>query len=135
MPSKIHHVGIAVESLAEAVPIFEKLLGQKPSPQEDVADQKVRVAVFHVGESRIELLESTAQDSPIAKFLDRRGPGIHHMTLSVANLDQTLAELVQSGFKRVDKTPRTGAGQEKIAFLHPSSTAGILIELVEEKNL
>ncbi|HUY12493.1 MAG TPA: methylmalonyl-CoA epimerase [Terriglobia bacterium] len=134
MPPKIHHLGIAVESLAEAVPVFEKLLGQKPSSQEEVADQKVRIAVFSAGESRIELLESTTSDSPVAKFLSRRGPGIHHLTLTVPNLEQALADLKASGFKLVDQAPRTGAAQEKIAFLHPSSTAGILIELLEEKN-
>ncbi len=134
MPSKIHHLGIAVESLAEAIPVFEKLLGQKPCSQEEVVDQKVRVAVFEAGESRIELLESTASDSPVARFLNRRGPGIHHLTLTVPDLEQALAELEQSGFKLVDKAPHAGAAQEKIAFLHPSSTAGILIELLEEKN-
>ena len=123
-----------MESLADSVPVFEKLLGQKPSSQEEVVDQKVRVAVFNAGESRIELLESTAQDSSIARFLDRRGPGIHHLTLTVPNLEQALTDLEKSGFRLVDKTPRLGAREEKIAFLHPSSTAGILIELVEEKN-
>jgi methylmalonyl-CoA/ethylmalonyl-CoA epimerase len=134
MRSSIHHVGVAVESLADAVPIFEKLLGEKPHAQEEVVDQKARVAVFDAGASRIELLESTASDSPIAKFLQRRGPGVHHVTLAVSNLEQKLAELEASGFKLVDKVPRIGAGQKKIAFLHPSSTAGVLIELVEETH-
>jgi methylmalonyl-CoA/ethylmalonyl-CoA epimerase len=132
MSSRIHHLGIAVESLDAAVPIFEKLLGQKASPPEEVPDQKVRVAVLNAGESRIELLESRAPDSPVAKFLDRRGPGIHHLTLTVPDLARALNELESSGFKLVDSKPRAGASQEKIAFLHPSSTAGILIELLEE---
>ena len=129
---KIHHLGIAVESLKTAVPVFAKLLGSAPSAEEVVADQKVRVAVFQVRESRIELLEATASDSPIAKFLAKRGQGLHHLTLSVPDLDHSLRELEASGMKLIDREPRLGAGKERIAFLHPSSTAGVLIELVEE---
>ena len=130
---KIHHVGIAVESLQAAIPIFEKIVGHPPESEELVEDQKVRVSVFCAGESRIELLEATSPDSPIARFISKRGPGLHHLTLAVPDLAQTLAQLENSGVKLIDREPRTGAGHERIAFLHPSSTAGVLIELVESK--
>lgn len=131
---KIHHLGIAVESLAEALPVFERLLGRPPSSEESVADQDVRVAVFQVGESKIELLEATAADSPIGRFLEKRGQGLHHLTLTVDDLAQSLGELERDGVRLIDHEPRTGAGGERIAFLHPSSTAGVLIELLEEKK-
>ncbi len=130
---KIHHLGIAVESLEKAIPIFEKLLGCAPSTNQLVADEKVRVAMFQVGESRIELLEATSPDSPIARFLTKRGQGLHHLTLSVPDLRAALRKLEQDGVQLIDREPRTGAGIQRIAFLHPSSTAGVLIELVEEK--
>ncbi len=130
---KIHHVGIAVESLQAAVPVFEKLLGASPNTQETVEEQKVRVAAFQVGDSRLELLEATAADSPIARFITKRGPGIHHLTLTVSNLDDALRRLERDGMRLIDRAPRLGAGNERIAFVHPSSTAGVLIELVEEK--
>lgn len=128
----IHHIGIAVESLAEAVPVFELLLGSPPDSAEEVRDQKVRVAVFHVGKSCIELLEASSSDSPIARFIDKRGPGIHHVALTVNNLQGTLDKLDQHGVRLIDRNPREGAGDELIAFLHPSSTAKVLIELIEE---
>lgn len=130
---KIHHLGIAVESLARALPIFETLLGRKADSEETVDDQKVRVAVFKLGESRIELVEATSPESPIARFLAKRGQGLHHVTLTVPDLARALAELERSGVKLIDREPRVGAGKERIAFLHPSSTAGVLIELLEEK--
>ena len=131
---RIHHLGIAVESLDKAIPIFELLLGRPPDSSEVVEDQKVRVAVFQVGESRIELLEASSPDSPIAGFIDKRGPGIHHLTLTVENLQNKLDSLQQSGVRLIDRQPRKGAGGEAIAFLHPSSTASVLIELLEEQN-
>ncbi len=131
---KIHHLGIAVESLLTAVPVFEALLGQRPESEESVDDQHVRVAMFNVGESHIELLEATSPDSPIARFVAKRGPGIHHLTLTVPDLPKTLAELEAKGVKLIDREPRVGAGNERIAFLHPSSTAGVLIELIEEES-
>lgn len=129
---KIHHLGIAVESLAQAVPLFEKLLGQAPETEESVADQKVRVAGFNLGGSHLELLEGTDVDSPIARFLAKRGPGIHHLALTVPDLPQTLRKLEGDGVRLIDREPRVGAGNERIAFLHPSSTCGVLIELIEE---
>jgi len=130
---KIHHVGIAVSSLQAAIPIFEKLLGHPPDSEEIVADQKVRISVFKVGESRIELLEATSPDSPIARFIQKRGPGLHHLTLAVPDLKKALRELEGGGVKLIDREPRIGAENESIAFLHPSSTSGVLIELVETK--
>ena len=129
---KIHHVGIAVESLRTAVPLFERLLGRAPDTEEVVENQKVRIAMFALGESRIELLEATSPDSPIARFISKRGQGVHHVALAVVNLSGVLAQLEAAGVRLIDREPRIGAGKERIAFLHPASTAGVLIELVEE---
>jgi len=129
---RIHHLGIAVESLARAVPIFQKLVGKAPETEENVADQKVRVAVFLLGDSCVELLESTEGDSPIARFISKRGQGIHHLALSVPDLPEALRSLESDGVRLIDREPRVGAGSEHIAFLHPSSTSGVLIELIEE---
>ena len=129
---KIHHVGIAVESLRAAVPLFERLLGRAPDSEEVVEDEKVRIAVFTLGNSRIELLEATSPDSPIARFINKRGQGVHHVALTVANLSGVLAQLEAAGVRLIGREPRIGAGKERIAFLHPASTAGVLIELVEE---
>jgi LAO/AO transport system kinase len=131
---KIHHLGIAVESLAQAVPLFQQLVGKAPAGNESVADQKVRVAVFRLGDSRVELLESTDGDSPIGRFISKRGQGIHHLALSVPDLPEALRKLEGAGIRLIDREPRGGAGNERIAFLHPSSTAGVLIELIEERT-
>lgn len=130
---KIHHIGIAVESLRAAAPAFERLLGRPPDSEEVVENQKVRVAVFRLGESRIELLEATSPESPVARFLSQRGQGVHHVALEVENLPGVLAQLERAGVRVIARAPRAGAGKERIAFLHPASTAGVLIELVEEK--
>jgi len=131
---RIHHLGIAVKSLEKTLPVFELLLGHPPDSMEEVDDQKVRVAVFRVGESRIELLEASSPDSPIARFIAKRGPGIHHLTLTVDHLQGTLDDLERRGLRLIDRHPRVGAGGESIAFLHPSSTANVLIELLEEHD-
>lgn len=131
---RIHHLGIAVESLERAVAVFELLLGRAPDSREEVEDQKVRVVGFQIGDSRIELLEASSPDSPIARFINKRGPGIHHLTLTVDSLQTTLRDLDRRGIRLIDRTPRTGAGGNSIAFLHPSSTANILIELIEENG-
>lgn len=130
---KLHHIGIAVESLKEAIPVFEKLLGVAPFAEEVVEDQKVRVAILQTEGSRIELIEATAPNSPVARFIAKRGPGIHHLAFSVPHLEPLLGALAQSGIRLVDSVPRDGAGEERIAFLHPKSTAGILVELIQEK--
>jgi methylmalonyl-CoA/ethylmalonyl-CoA epimerase len=130
---KLHHIGIAVASLATARPIFEKLLGKPPEAEDVVEEQKVRVAMFQVGESRLELLEATSDDSPIARSVAKRGQGLHHIAVAVADLAGTLRRLENAGVRLIDREPRRGAGNEQVAFLHPASTAGVLIELVEEK--
>lgn len=131
---KIHHVGIAVESLESAIPLFTKLLGRAPGAAETVAEQKVRVAVFELEGGRVELLEATTPDSPVGRFLSKRGQGIHHLTLTVPDIQKAIAELERSGVKPAHSEPRTGAGQQRIAFLDPRTTSGVLIELVEENE-
>lgn len=129
---RIHHLGIAVKSLDEAIPVFRRLTRSEPTATEEVRDQKVRVAVFRIGESRLELLEPTDPDSSVARFLEKGGKGVHHLTLGVHGLGEVLAGLERAGFRLIDCQPRTGAGGEQVAFIHPSSTAGVLVELVEE---
>jgi methylmalonyl-CoA/ethylmalonyl-CoA epimerase len=130
---KIHHVGIAVESLRATVQDFERLLGRPPDWEEVVEDQNLRAAAFALGESRIELLEPTSPESPVARFLSKHGQGLHHIALAVADLPEILTQLEGAGVRLIDRVPRTGAAKQRIAFLHPASTAGVLIELVEEK--
>ena len=130
---KLHHIGIAVSSLAAARPVFEKLLGKPADSEEVVEEQKVRVAMFQVGESRLELLEPTGEDSPLARSLAKRGQGLHHVAVAVEDLAGTLRKLESAGFRLINREARGGAGNEQVAFLHPASTAGVLIELVEEK--
>jgi methylmalonyl-CoA/ethylmalonyl-CoA epimerase len=130
---KLHHIGIAVGSLAAARSVFEKLLGKPPDSEEVVEEQKVRVAMFQVGESRLELLEATGEDSPLARSLAKRGQGLHHVAVAVEDLAGTLRKLESAGFRLIDRAPRRGAGNEQVAFLDPASTAGVLIELVEEE--
>jgi methylmalonyl-CoA epimerase len=130
---KLHHIGIAVGSLEAARAVFEKMLGKRADGEEVVEEQKVRVAMFQVGESRLELLEATSADSALARSIAKRGEGLHHIALEVENLAATLRELEHAGVRLIDREPRRGAGNELVAFLHPSSAAGVLIELVEEK--
>ena len=128
---KIDHLGIAVRSIEEAMPLYTGALGLELHEIEEVADQKVRTAVFPVGESRIELLEPTSPDSPVAKFLEKRGEGIHHVALGVPDVAQALARLKAQGCHLIDEVPRRGAGGALIAFVHPKSTGGVLLELCE----
>lgn len=130
---KIHHIGIAVESLESAVPVFTKLFGRKPSSEETVDEQRVRVALFELENARIELLEATTPDSPVGRFVAKRGRGIHHVTLTVPDIRAALEELGRGGIQPIDREPRWGADRKRIAFLDPKTTSGILIELVEEK--
>jgi len=129
--ARISHLGIAVKNLDETLG-FYRLLGLEPEGVEEVADQKVRVAFLPVGESRVELLESTDPEGPIARFIDKRGEGFQHLALEVDDLDQALAELAAKGVRLIDEKPRIGAGGVRIAFLHPKSTHGLLIELCEK---
>jgi methylmalonyl-CoA/ethylmalonyl-CoA epimerase len=128
---KIDHLGIAVRSITEARKIFQDTLGLKFEGTETVAEQKVTTAFFPVGDSEVELLESTAPDGPIAKYLEKRGEGIQHIAFRVENLEEALAELREMGIRLIDEKPRKGAGGAKIAFLHPKDTHGVLIELSE----
>lgn len=128
----IDHVGIAVADLEEARRVFVDLLGMRVVAEEEVRDQRVRVLKLACGASDLELLGSTDPDGPVGKFLAKRGPGIHHVTIRVARLAETLAELEARGVVLLDRAPRFGAEGKRIAFLHPKSTAGILIELCED---
>lgn len=128
---KINHLGVAVASLEEALPYYRDVLGMSYQGTEEVAEQKVRVAFLQIGESKIELLEPTSADSPIAKFLEKNGSGIHHIAYQVENIAETLAGLEQKGVRLIDRIPRQGAHGAKIAFIHPKSTGGILTEICE----
>ncbi|EGJ72413.1 methylmalonyl-CoA epimerase [Bacteroides coprosuis DSM 18011] len=131
--SHIEHLGIAVKSIEESLPYFENVLGLKCYNIETVEDQKVKTAFLKVGEVKLELLEPTAPDSPIAKFLEKRGPGIHHLAFAVEDgVQKALTEIEAKGIRLIDKAPRKGAEGLNIAFLHPKSTEGILTELCEK---
>ena len=131
MIKKIDHIGMAVRSLGEARRFYEEVLGLACEKVEEVASQKVRVAFFTVGEVHIELLEPTADDSPIAKFLDSKGEGIHHIAYEVDQIREELAQAQAKGCRLIHETPIPGAGGKSIAFLHPKSTFGVLTELAE----
>lgn len=127
--SHIEHIGIAVNSLEEAIPYYEEMLGLKCYAVEEVADQKVKTAFFHVGDTKIELLESTSPDGPIGKFLEKKGQGVHHLAFAVDNVNDSLNELGQKGVQLIDKTARKGAEGLNIGFLHPKATMGVLTEI------
>ncbi|MDL2320045.1 methylmalonyl-CoA epimerase [Alistipes sp. OttesenSCG-928-B03] len=131
--SKIEHIGIAVKSLDEAIPYWENVLGLKCYNIEEVADQKVKTAFFRVGDVKIELLEATSPESSIAGFIEKRGPGVHHVAFAVDNIEGALADAETAGVQLIDKAPRLGAEGLSIAFLHPKSTFGVLTELCEDK--
>lgn len=131
---KIDHLGIAVKSIAEGKSFWTEALGLAFEGTETVAEQKVTTAFLPVGESEVELLESTAPDGPIAKFLEKKGEGIQHIAFRVADLEAALSELKAKGIQLIDQTPRRGAGGAKIAFLHPKSTNGVLVELCEREG-
>jgi len=128
---KIDHIGIAVESMDNGKNFWSDILGLSFEGDETVAEQKVKTAFFPVGESEVELLESTAPDGPIAKFIEKKGEGIQHIAFRVENIENALAELKAKGVRLIDETPRKGAGGAKIAFLHPKATSGVLVELCE----
>ena len=128
-PTHIEHIGIAVRSLADAVPFFERLLGTPCYAVEEVADQGVKTAFFRVGVTKIELLESTVPDGPIGKFLEQRGEGVHHIAFAVTDVGGALTAIQQSGVQLIDQYPRRGAEGLQIGFLHPKSTHGVLTEL------
>ncbi|MFZ0240961.1 MAG: methylmalonyl-CoA epimerase [Desulfobacterales bacterium] len=128
---KIDHLGIAVGSIDEGKNFWSDILGLSFDGTETVAEQKVTTAFFPVGESEVELLESTAPDGPIAKYMEKKGAGIQHIAFRVADIDAALAELKEKGVRLIDETPRKGAGGAKIAFLHPKATGGVLVELCQ----
>ncbi len=128
---KIDHLGIAVNSIDGRKNFWTDALGLSFEGTETVEEQKVTTAFLPVGESEVELLESTAPDGPIAKYIDKRGEGIQHVAFQVENIEEALAELKEKGIQLIDQTPRKGAGGAKIAFLHPKATAGVLVELCE----
>jgi len=128
---KIDHIGLAVNSIDEGKSFWTDALGLVHEGSETVEEQKVTTAFFPVGESEVELLESTAPDGPIAKFMEKKGQGIHHVAFRVENIEEALEELKEKGIKLIDEKPRKGAGGAKIAFLHPKATNGVLVELCE----
>lgn len=128
---KIDHLGIAVNSIIEGRSFWTDVLGLDYEGSETVAEQKVTTAFLPVGESEVELLESTSPDGPVAKFIEKKGQGIQHVAFRVENIDEALAELKAKGVRLIDETPRVGAGGAKIAFLHPKDTSGVLVELCQ----
>lgn len=132
--SHIEHIGIAVKSLESAIPFYEEKLGLKCYSVEEVAEQKVKTAFFKVGETKIELLESTDPEGPIGKFIEKKGEGVHHIAFATDNLQENLDKLSEKGVRLIDKSPRKGAEGLNIAFIHPKSTMGVLTELCEDPN-
>ncbi len=134
MLKKIDHIGVAVHSLEDVKALFRKLFDLQPVFEETVPEQKVKVAGFRIGESNIEFLEPTDEDSPIAKYLAKKGEGIHHLALSVDNIRETLSRMEQNRMQLIDREPRIGAEGKQIAFVHPKSLHGILLELSQDKE-
>jgi methylmalonyl-CoA/ethylmalonyl-CoA epimerase len=131
---KINHIGIAVESIQDTINFYQNVLGIPVEGEEVVADQKVKVAFLTVGESRIELLEPTADDSPVKKFLDTKGPGVHHLAFDVSDIEEELARLKSANVRLIDEKPRGGAHGTRIAFIHPKEAKGVLVEFTEQKK-
>ncbi|MBN1463486.1 MAG: methylmalonyl-CoA epimerase [Paludibacteraceae bacterium] len=133
-PSHIEHIGIAVKSLKDAIPFYEEVIGIKCYAVEEVPEQKVKTAFFKVGDTKIELLESTDPEGPVGKFIEKKGEGVHHMAFAVEGLADKLLLAEKRGIQLIDKTPRKGAEGLNIGFLHPKSTFGVLTELCENPN-
>lgn len=131
---KIEHIGIAVKDMKAANQLFSKLLGKEPYKIEEVASEGVRTSFFDVGGVKIELLEATNSDSPIAKFIEKKGEGVHHMAFAVDDIEKSIAARVKEGFTVINDKPKNGADNKIIAFLHPKSTNGVLVELCQEKR-
>jgi len=132
MITGLNHVGVAVSNLNEALEIFEKTLGLKLDKIKTVEEQKVKVAMLFAGETKIELLEPTSEESPVGKFIAKKGEGIHHIAFTVSNIEKSLEEIKQEGITLIDEKPRIGSEGHKVAFLHPKSTKGVLIEFCEK---
>lgn len=131
---KIEHIGIAVKNLEESNKLFAKLLGVEHYKIEEVESEGVRTSFFKVGDVKIELLEATNPDSPIAKFIEKKGEGIHHLAFDVANTSDSLAALTNNNFQAINQSPKPGADNKMIAFLHPKSTNGVLVEICSDKK-
>lgn len=131
MLTRINHIGIAVKSLDDAIPFYRDNLGMACVGIEEVAEQKVRVAMLEIGESKIELLEPTSEESPVARYIEKSGAGIHHIAYEVADIEAAIATLLADGVRMVDEKPRTGAHGTRIAFIHPKSSGGVLTELCQ----
>lgn len=135
MIKKVDHIGIAVRSLQQSLPFYTDLLKLPLLKIEEVDSQKVRVAFLQAGETKLELLEPMSEDSTIAKFIDKRGEGIHHLALGVKSIEERIAEMKEQGIRMIDDEPRLGAGGAHIAFMHPKSASGVLVELCEKKGM
>ena len=133
-PSHIEHIGIAVKNLDESIAYYENVLGLKCYATEEIKDQKVKTAFFKLGQTKIELLESTDPDGPVGKFIEKKGEGVHHIAFAVENIEECLHETREKGIRLIDQVPRKGAEGLDIAFLHPKSTFGVLTEFCEDKN-
>ena len=131
---KINHLGIAVKSLSDSFKFYQDTLGLEVNCTEIVQDQGVEVAMLPIGESRVELLQATSESSPIARFIEKRGPGIHHICIEVEDIVAKLKEMKAAGAQLIDDEPKIGAGGHLIAFVHPKSTAGVLIELLQKQE-
>jgi methylmalonyl-CoA/ethylmalonyl-CoA epimerase len=131
---KIEHIGRAVKNMEESNRLFSKLLGKEPYKIEEVASEGVRTSFFDVGGVKIELLEATNADSPIAKFIEKKGEGVHHLAFAVDDINKSIAAKVEEGFRVINDNPKSGADNKIIAFLHPKSTNGVLVELCQEKK-
>ena len=131
---KIEHIGIAVRSLEEAIPVYEKLLNTSCYKQEFVENEKVNTAFFKTGESKIELLESTSADGVINRFIEKKGEGMHHIAFAVTDIKAEIKRLIDIGFKLLNEEPKIGADNKWVCFLHPKDTHGVLIELCQERN-
>ncbi len=131
---KVEHIGIAVKNLAFSDELFSKLLNTKPYKHESVASEGVKTSFFMQGETKIELLEASSADSPIAKFIDKKGEGIHHIAFAVKNIQEEMQRLVNEGFVLLNQTPKIGADNKLVCFLHPKNTNGVLIELCQDIN-
>ena len=134
IPTHIEHLGIAVDNLQEAIKYYEEVLGLKCYNIEEVEDQKVKTAFFQVGQTKIELLESTQPDGPIGKFIEKKGQGIHHIAFAVDDIEGSLKTVKEKGVRLIDEKPRGGAEGLDIAFLHPKSTFGVLTEFCAKKS-
>jgi len=131
-PTHIEHIGIAVANLEESIQYYEKVLGLECYAIEEVADQRVKTAFFRVGDTKIELLESTDPEGPIGKFIEKKGPGIHHLAFAMENVAESLKDAANQGIRLIDEAPRKGAEGLKIGFLHPKSTFGVLTEFCSD---